>query len=72
MISIVRTRYVLLMWTGALEGSNGLPRLFSSPARARRALKRYPAWGHAAVTVHRCRVRPGKNGRPDYVIGEAV
>lgn len=40
------------------------------PANARKALSLMPAWGQSAVTVRGCTVRPGSNGKPDYIIGE--
>jgi hypothetical protein len=64
--------YVLLMWTGLIEGADGLPRMFRTAHNARQALAKYPSWGHAAVSVRRCTRRDGADGRPEYIIGEVV
>jgi hypothetical protein len=68
----IRYGYVLHMWTGLLEGKDGLPRIFSSPLKARAALNRYATWGHAAVCIRRCKVSSDKDGLPSYVIGDVV
>lgn len=70
-MSAYRKGYVLHMWTGLFENERtGRPIIFSTLKSARRALARYPAWGHSAVTIYKVRTRPGSNGLPDYILGE--
>lgn len=63
-----RKGFVLHMWTGLFENERtGRPVVFSTLKSARKALARYPSWGRSAVAIYRVRVRPGSNGRPDYI-----
>jgi hypothetical protein len=72
-VSAYRKGYVLHMWTRLFENERtGRPIVFSSVKSAQRALARYPAWGRDAVAVYEVRVRPGSNGRPDFILGERV
>jgi len=68
-VSAYRKGFVLVMWTGPFPiNASGHPVIFSTIASARKALERYPAWGHAAVSIRKVRTRPGSNGRKDYII----
>lgn len=68
-----RKGYVLHMWTGLFPLNRfDRPVLFSTLASARRTLARYPDWGRFAVVIRRCTVRPGSNGKPDYILGAIV
>jgi len=66
-----RKGFVLSMWTGLLLNPHTeRPILFATESRARRYLNRLPSWGHAAVSILPCTVRPnGQKGRPDYIVG---
>lgn len=68
-----RKGFVLHLWTGLFENERtGRPVVFSSVKSARRALALCPSWGRPAVAIYRVRVRPGANGRPDYIVGRLV
>lgn len=61
------------MWTGLFPHNRfGQPVVYGSIASARKALARFPSWGHAAVEIRTCKTRMGSNGRRDYFIGDVV
>lgn len=69
-MSSYRRGFVLFMWTGPFPINRyGRPTLYSTVECARKALQRYPAWGHHAVTIRHAFTRMGSNGKRDYVIG---
>ena len=68
-----RKGYVLAMWTGLFPlNGYGRPVLFRSVKTALRHVSRCPSWGRASVDVYECKVRPGSNGLPDYILGDIV
>ncbi len=68
-----RRGYVLFMWTGCFPINRyGQPTIYSTEALARKALQRFPAWGHDSVTIYHVRTRPGSNGKRDYIVGDPV
>ena len=64
--------FVLAMWTGLFPEDRGLPRLFKSKRAALAYVARCPLWGREAVSVRRCTVKPGSNGKLDYILGDVV
>lgn len=68
-----RKGFVLGMWTGLFpDGPDGWPRVFRSVRAALAYVSRCPSWGRTAVSVYACTVRPGSNGKPDYILGDIV
>ena len=68
-MSAYRKGFVLVMWTGPFPiNASGQPTIYSTEASARKALARFPSWGHAAVSIRKVRTRPGSNGKKDYII----
>ena len=68
-MSHYRKGFVLVKWTGPFPiNASGQPVIFSTEANARKALERFPSWGHAAVSIRAVRTRPGSNGKRDYIV----
>jgi hypothetical protein len=69
----VKRGFILNMWTGLFpEGRDGCPQVFRTKRAALAHAARCPSWGRSAVSVYRCTVRPGSNGKPDYILGDVV
>lgn len=67
----MRRGYIAIAWTGPFCNRLGRPILFGTPERARRFLER-TQFGGIGCHVRACKVRPGSNGLPDFIVGEVA